>query len=54
MKRLTNKNFMLLAKILVEKIPDPCNAKKHSQSYIRKETTKSVKKSEIIRFQLNF
>ena len=36
---------------LIEKISDPCNAKKHYQPFIRKKNTKSVKKSEIITYQ---
>ena len=33
---------------LMEKIIDPCNAKKHYQSFIRNENTKPVKQSKII------
>ena len=29
-------------------MPDPCNAKEHYQSFIRKKNTKSVKQSKII------
>ena len=37
------------ANILIEKIPDPCNAKKLYQSFIRKtKQNKTVKQSEII------
>ena len=36
---------------LIEKISDPCNAKKHYQSFIRKKNTKSVKQSEITTYQ---
>ena len=43
---------LLLANKLIEKIPDPRNAKKHYQSFIRKKITKSVKQSEIITYQL--
>ena len=39
---------MLLANKLTEKIPDPCNAKEHYQSFIRKKSRKAVKQSEII------
>ena len=39
---------MLLADKLIEKIPDPCNAKEHYQSFLRKKNRKSVKQSEII------
>ena len=42
---------MLLATKLIEKIPDPRNAKEHYQSLIRKKNTKSVKQSEIITYQ---
>ena len=42
---------MLLANKLVEKIPDPGNAKEHYQSFIRKKNRKSVKQSEIITYQ---
>ena len=30
-------------KLIEKKIPDPCNAQKHCQSFIRKKNTKSVK-----------
>ena len=32
-------------------MPDPCNTKKHYQSFIRKKNKKSVKQSEIINYQ---
>ena len=32
----------------MEKIPDPCNAKEHYQSFIRKKNRKAVKQTEII------
>ena len=51
MKRLKQKNLLLLANKLIEKIPDPRNAKEHYQSFIRKKATKSVKQSEIITYQ---
>ena len=42
MKRLKKKKDLLLfAKKLIEKIPYPCNAKEHYQSFIRKKNTKS-------------
>ena len=41
----------MLAKKLIEKIPDPPNAKQHYQSFIRNKNTKSVKQSEIITYQ---
>ena len=40
----------MLANNLIEKIPDPCNAKEHCQSFIGKKNTKSVKQSEIISY----
>ena len=42
---------MLLGKKLIEKVPDPRNAKEHYQSFIRKKSTKSVKQSKIIPYQ---
>ena len=42
---------MLLPNKLIEKIPDPRNAKEHYQSFIRKKNRKSVKQSEIITYQ---
>ena len=45
------KDLLFLANKLIDKIPDPCNAKVHSQSIIRKKSTKSVKKSQIITYQ---
>ena len=32
-------------------MPDPCNTKKHYQSFIRKKNKKSVKQSDIINYQ---
>ena len=46
------KDLLLLANKLIEKIPDPRNAKGHYQSFIRKKSKKSVKQSEIITYQL--
>ena len=37
------KRSTIFATKLTEKIPDPCNAKEHYQSFIRKKNTKSVK-----------
>ena len=37
------KDLLLLANKLIEKIPDPGNAKEHYQSFIRKKNTKSEK-----------
>ena len=45
------KDLLFLANKLIDKIPDPCNAKVQSQSIIRKKSTKSVKKSQIITYQ---
>ena len=50
MKRL-KKRLLLLANKLIEKTPDPRNAKEHYQSFIRKKSEKSVKQSEIITYQ---
>ena len=41
---------MLLANKLIEKIPDPRNAKEHYKSFIRKKNRKLVKQSEIINY----
>ena len=43
---------MLLANKLIEKIPDPLNAKERYQSFIKKKNPKLVKQSEIITYQL--
>ena len=43
--------MLLLANKLIEKIPDPPNAKEHYQSSVRKKNTKSIKQSEIITYQ---
>ena len=51
MKRLKKKDLMLLANKLIEKVPDPRNAKEHYQSFLRKENRKSVKQSEIITYK---
>ena len=45
------KDLFFLENKLIEKIPDPCNAKEHYQSFIRKKNTKSVKQSRIITYQ---
>ena len=37
------KDLLLLVTKLIEKIPNPCNAKEHYQSLIRNKNTKSVK-----------
>ena len=41
----------MLENKLIEKIPDPRNAKEHYQSFISKKDTKSVKQSKIITYQ---
>ena len=48
MKRLKKKDLLFLATKLSEKILDPGNAKEHYQSFIRKKTKKSVKRSKIV------
>ena len=45
------KDLLLLANKLIEKIPDPRNAKELYQSFIRKKNTESVKQWEIIFYQ---
>ena len=42
-KHLGKKDLLLLAKKLIEKILDLCNAKKHYQSFIRKKNAKSLR-----------
>ena len=42
------KGLLLLTTKLTEKIPDPCNAKEHYQSFMRKKNTKSLKQSKVI------
>ena len=42
-----------MANKLIEKIPDPRNAKEHYQSFIRKKYRKSVKQSEVVTYQQN-
>ena len=39
----SKKDLLLFAKKLIENIPDPRNAEKHCQSFIRKKNKKSVK-----------
>ena len=51
MKHLKRKDLLLLANKLMEKIPDPCNANEHYQSFLRNKNRKSVKHSEIITYQ---
>ena len=50
MKGLKRKYLLLLAKKSVEKIPHPCNAKEHYQSFLRKNNRNSVKQSETITY----
>ena len=45
------KDLLWLGNKLIEKIPDPCNAKEHFQSFLRKKNRKSVKQSEISTYQ---
>ena len=40
--------MLLLATKLIKKIPDPCNAKEHYQSFIKKKNTGSTNKSKIV------
>ena len=42
------KDLRLFATKLTSKIPDPCNAKKHHQSLLRKKNVTSVKQSKLI------
>ena len=44
--------MLLLANKLIEKLPDPHNAKEHYLSFIRKKNTKLVKKSKVITQEL--
>ena len=43
--------MLLLAAKLIEKIPDPSNAKEHCQSFVRNKNTKSLKQSKIITYE---
>ena len=45
------KDLLLLANKLIEKIPDPRNAKELYRSFIRKKSTESVKQWEITFYQ---
>ena len=42
---------MLLVNKLIEKLPNPRNAKEHYESFLRKKNRKSVKESEIITYK---
>ena len=48
LKRLKKKDLLLLANKLIEKVPDPRNAKQYFESVLRKKKRKSVKQSEIL------
>ena len=52
MKHLKRKDLLLQANKW-KKIPDPCNAKEHYQSFLRNKNRRSVKQSEIIIYQPN-
>ena len=43
--------FIVVFKQINRKIPYPCNAKEHYQSFLKKKNRKSVQKSEIITYQ---
>ena len=45
-KTFEKKYLFLLADKFIERIPDPCNAKEHHQSFINNENTKSVKNQQ--------
>ena len=51
MKLLKRKYLLLLANKFIEKLPDPRNAKKHYQLFLRKNNRKSIKQLKIITFQ---
>ena len=51
MKLLEKKDLLLLANKLIEKIPDPRDAKEHYQLFVRKKNTKSVKQSKITTYK---
>ena len=49
LKRLKKKkDLLLLANKLIEKVPDPRNAKQYFELVLRKKKRKSVKQSEIL------
>ena len=48
MKCLKGKDLLLLANKLIEKVPDPRNAKEHYELFLRKKSKNSVKQSKII------
>ena len=41
----------MFANKLREKVPDPCNAKQHYDSFLKKKNRKSIKQSDIITYQ---
>ena len=47
MKCQKKKDLLLLAIILIEKIPDATNAKQNYQSYLKRKNTKLVRQSNI-------
>ena len=47
-KRLKRKDLLLLSNKSIENVHDPCNAKEHFESSLRKINKKSVRQSEII------
>ena len=51
MKRLKRRDLFLYANKLIEKVPDPCNAKKHYKLFSRKKNRKSIKQSKIVTSQ---
>ena len=51
MKRLKRKDLLLLANKLIQKVPDPRNAKEHNESFLSKKNRKSLKQLEIITYQ---
>ena len=51
MKCLNKNNLLMFTNKLIKNIPDPCSAKGHCESFIMKESRKSVKLSEIITYQ---
>ena len=51
MKRLTRKDLLLLANILIGKIPDTYDAKKSYQSSIGKKNSKSARQSKAITYE---
>ena len=50
-KRLKRKDLLLLTSMLKGKVPDPCNAKEHYESFLEKKNRKSLKQSKIIPHQ---